>query len=373
MKFRANRKAGEKSGRWLLRASGLVGLAVGLLLAPAHGEALRLNQIQAIGSHNSYHLAPPAALLNTLRRFSSEVDAWNYSHPPLGVQLRDFGLRQFELDVFADPDGGLFANPLGRRLLALTGAAAEPFDPQGLMQQPGFKVLHVPDIDFWSNALTLRSALRELSEALLPDDLPILVLVEAKETGHALLPTRPLPFTRERLLELEAEILEVIPREKIVTPDEVRGGKETLRQAILGHGWPEVDSLRGRFIFALDNTGEIRDRYLEGNPSLEGRLFFASAPSHEHPSAAWFKRNDPVGGFAEIQHLVRRGFLVRTRADTRAADPVMRERAFASGAQWVSTDHFVPSGDPAERVQFPDGATVRRNPLVSPDPGPLER
>jgi hypothetical protein len=51
-------------------------------------EELRLNQLQAIGSHNSYHLAPPAGVLGVIGKFRKDaVDAWNYSHPRLGEQL----------------------------------------------------------------------------------------------------------------------------------------------------------------------------------------------------------------------------------------------------------------------------------------------
>jgi hypothetical protein len=47
------------------------------------------------------------------------------------------------------------------------------------MARPGFKVLHVPDIDFRSNVLTFRDALRELktwSDAN-PRHLPVAILV----------------------------------------------------------------------------------------------------------------------------------------------------------------------------------------------------
>ena len=56
------------------------------------------------------------------------------------------------------------------------------------------------------------------------------------------------------------------------------------------------------------------------------------------------KVNDAVRDFDRIQHLVRSGFLVRTRADAdtveaRSGDAARRDAALASGAQYVSTDY----------------------------------
>jgi len=50
---------------------------------------LRLNQVQARGTHNSYHLEP-----------ADPVDeSHRYSHLPLGRQLAELGVRQVELDL----------------------------------------------------------------------------------------------------------------------------------------------------------------------------------------------------------------------------------------------------------------------------------
>lgn len=338
-------------------------------------EELRLNQLQAIGSHNSYHLAPPAAVLGVIGKFREDaVDAWNYSHPRLGEQLSVGGLRQLELDVFADTRGGLFSNPLGPRLAGIAGAKLPAFDAAGHLAKPGFKILHVQDIDCWSHTPTLELALGELSGWSLknPGHLPVMVLIECKDEEHPPLPTRPEVFSGDRLLELEQAILKGIPRGRLFLPDDLRGDEPTMREAIRKNGWPRIAEVRGKFLFALDNGGKIRDRYLEGNAALRGRVMFVSAPEVDHPAAAWFKRNDPVREFEEIQRLVKAGFLVRTRADSGGPDAVQRERAFASGAHWVSTDHFAAEVAEDERVVFPGGAMVRPNPLTAEGVGLLK-
>lgn len=342
-------------------------LFVSLALAMAGvAEEVRLNEIQAVGSHNSYHMAPPKAVLGVIGKFhDGAVKAWDYSHPPLAKQL-DAGLRQFELDIYADTKGGTFATPLGWKLANLSGAKLPVFDSTGELTKPGFKVLHVPDIDCWSNSPTLDGALAEMVKwsAEHPAHLPVMVLVECKDSAHPPLPTKPETFTRERLLELDAAILKAVPREKLLLPDDVRGTEKTLREAVVKNGWPELGKVRGKFLFALDNTGALADVYLQDNPTLEKRVLFISATDASHPAAAWFKRNDVAREFDEIQKLVKYGFLVRTRADGNGPDANLREKAFESGAQWVSTDHFAVDMPVDKRVAFPGGKLVRPNPLT---------
>jgi hypothetical protein len=357
---------------WIMRLAAIAPawapslLAFLLTLTIAGGAEPRLNQIQVIGSHNSYHRAPPAEVLEIIGKFQKNaVTAWGYTHPPLAEQLAA-GIRQFELDTYADPQGGLFAKPLAVQLAALAGKPVAAFDPEGALKKPGFKVLHVPDLDCWSQSPTLASALSAMAtwSQANPQHLPVMVLMECKDDAHPPLPTRPVPFSRERLLELEQEILTAIPQEKIFRPDDLRQEEASLPAAIQRHGWPTLAALRGKFIFALDNTNVVRERYLETNPTLEGRLLFVSAPDEQHPAAAWFKCNDPQRDHAKIQALVQRGFLVRTRADTSQPEAVMRERAFSSGAQWVSSDHFAPESPAESRVEFGEGRLVRPNPLT---------
>ena len=114
----------------------------------------RLNQVQVIGSHNSYHIAPYKTVLELIaatgRRRAESLD---YTHPPLAEQFSRQGIRQVELDVYADPKGGLFAAPSARKILLGLGKEPGPDpDANGQLKKPGLKVLHVPDVDFRSTA-----------------------------------------------------------------------------------------------------------------------------------------------------------------------------------------------------------------------------
>jgi hypothetical protein len=298
----------------------------------------------------------------------------DYGHRPLPEQLARLGIRQIELDCYADPNGGLYAIPLGVERVLKAGLPPLPeYDPHGRMRQPGIKVMHVPDVDFASSVLSLVDGLRQVREWSLknPRHVPVFILLELKEDSPGQGFSQPLPFDEEQLANLEKEILSVFPPQSILTPDDIRGPWPTLPDALHHSGWPLLDAVRGRVMFGLDNEGAVRDRYLAGHPVLERRLIFVSVPP-SNPAAAWMKRNDPVGGFAEIQELVKSGFLVRTRADSdtreaRTNDTRKRDRALASGAQFVSTDYPEPDlRFSAYCVRLPDGSPARMNPVNVP-------
>ena len=363
---------------WIAALIGWAGASGSAVAAPPRSAIdLRLNQVQVIGSHNSYHIAPTAGILELIGGYASgKAEGLDYTHPPLAEQFDRRGIRQIELDVFADPKGGLFASPYLRKMLKDRGKDPGP-DPNagGVLDRPGMKILHVQDVDFLAHAPTFVEALRQVKSwsAAHPHHVPILVLVELKDESRLMLPTKPLPFDRAMVDAVDAEILSVFDRKQIVTPDFVRGLSATLPEAIRARGWPRLDEVRGRVMFALDNEGAIRDLYAEGHPALKDRLMFVTADGPTAPEAAWFKINDTVADFDRIRQLVADGFLVRTRADadtrqSRENDPKQRDRALASGAQFVSTDYPVPDRRFSEYcVRLPGGVVARVNP-VSGDP-----
>jgi hypothetical protein len=266
-------------------------------------------------------------------------------------------------------------------LLGLPAASNEPE-----LDQPGFKVLHITELDFLSTCLSFVSCLQQIrgwSDAH-PGHLPLAVLVELKD-DPPLLPVQgfatPPLITTAALDALDAEIRSVLPASKLIVPDDVRGPRATLESAVLQDGWPTLAEARGRVIFLMDNGGEKRAAYRVGRPSLEGRVLFSNAVPGE-VDAAFVKLNDPEADPTLIRDVVQRGYLVRTRADegtnqSRTGDVRQREAALASGAQYVSSDY--PEPDPrftSYRVAIPGGAPGRCNPVNAPswcDSALLER
>jgi hypothetical protein len=339
---------------------------------------LHLNDIQVVGTHNSYKQAMPPAELDAHRaRDPKGADGIDYGHRPLPEQL-DLGARTIELDVYYDPQGGRYAHPPG----ALRRGYAKPPWPEPAatqMLQPGFKVMHLADIDFRSSCQTFVACLgqiRDWSRAH-PRHVPIMLLLNAKDGASGPGAVAPLRFDEHAFDALDAEIRSVFERRELVTPDDVQGDYPSLRQAVLAGHWPSLAEARGKLFFVLDEDAPKVALYRGARRSLEGRMMFINTDERS-PAAAYLTLNDPLTEGARIARDVRAGFLVRTRADADTAearrnDVRRRDAAFASGAQYVSTDYLQPDLRFSRyQVALPQALVARCNPLrpaACPDHG----
>ncbi len=284
-------------------------------------DVLRVNHLQCKGTHNSYHVQSPGWA----------HPEWRYTHQPLDIQL-DLGVRKFELDVHYRPGENLH-------------------------------VFHIPVLDRRTTCEYLIDCLatvKQWSDAH-PGHHPIIFFLETKGAFDL----------AGRHAQVEEEILMVWPRERILTPDDVRGEFTTLREAIIEQGWPTLGEARDKIILHAHDHREFRKHYLEGHPSLEGRLMFTDS-SVDDPFAGIIVKNDPEGGFNEIQEIIAAGFLVRTRADGCCDEALNNDRermetAFASGAHMISTDFPAPVDGFDYWVDIPFGTPSRCNPLTAPD------
>jgi hypothetical protein len=346
--------------------------ALPLLLCVGASAQLRLNQIQVIGSHNSYHAGLAPSEEAWLRKLNPKsADGLEYRHPGLDVQF-SMGVRQVEIDVYADVKGGRYAHPANLQMVADAGLPADPpFDPEELFLKPGFKVMHAQDIDYRSNCQPFTGCLATIlnwSKAH-PGHLPLFILIETKVGKGRPFQVETEPFTPAVFDDLDKEIRSVIPTDKMIVPDEVRGKHATLEEAVLTDGWPTLDSARGKIIFLLDQRKAEAD-YVNGHPSLKGRVIFTNAAPGS-PDAAFTEENNPLKDPALIPGLVKKGYLVRTRTDAdtvqaRSGDTKMRDAAMASGAQMLSSDYYFSekASWTSFSVNFPKGETARCNPVV---------
>ena len=381
--------------------AGLVVLAVNTVAAAAEP---RLNQIQVVGTHNSYSqpadprvFAVMDPLLTPLisgmmkqmpeqmrRDFADEHPnsfeaglrpALEYRFPTLETQLRA-GLRSVELDLNVDHDGGRFVDPLLYRLLRARGERdLEPLFDQAL-REPGLKTLHMVDVDFRSSCPTLRLCLQQMrgwSDAN-PGHSPVFVLLEPKFASFTtMIPdaTAVQPFDARAFAEMDASIAQILGRERVVTPDDLRGRQPTLEAAAKAGQWPALSAARGKFVFLMIVPGlnlKTFAPYLDGHPNLEGRMAFVQGrPGMPH--AAFVMIDNALTRGDEIRQLVAQGYLVRSRADidtgeARRDDTRRRDAALASGAQIISTDYpFAPNifGNDYVVPPFPGG--LRPNPV----------
>lgn len=339
----------------------------------AEFDDLRMNQIQVIGSHNSFKAATDPEWLTLMVTAVPKANEMDYAHPPLTDQL-NLGLRNLELDLFHDPEGGRYAKPLGIKMTRLAGHEPRPYDPLGKMSQPGFKVLHVQDIDFRSNVLTLADALAEIRSwsAQHPQHLPVMITFNLKAQPIELPgAVRPLPFDIEALDALDKVMIAELGRQKLITPDDVRVASKTLGESVREDGWPTLAEARGRCLLVLDDMGVARKKYLARDANLQNRPMFVNSRPDE-AAAAVMIRNNPIEQTDEITQLVQQGFLVRTRADSatreaRAGDYTRFEAAKRSGAHVISTDFYLADRrlHPTFRIRFDDQRCVRLNPITS--------
>ncbi len=301
------------------------------------GDPPRMNQIQLIGTHNSYHRRP--AHLETVMKIDKRTKDWDYEHLPLDAQL-DKGVRSFELDIHKTIDG--------------------------------WKVMHVPHFDAESTCDTFKDCLNVIKQwsTSHSNHVPIIVLVEWKGEGPVIDKSIKVPDKND-LDELDEIILNVFGKEKLITPDMVRGNFSTLEEAILKRGWPFLDEVRGKTMFVFHNRGKLRELYLEGHPNLEGRVMFVNSRPGESFAAVLIIDNPYV---KDIPKWVRDGYIVRVFG----GDPkkhrldeckLKDEVAFTSGAHIISTDY--PPGCEYRNngyfTAFPDMSTVRWNPVNLPE------
>ncbi len=329
-------------------------------------EEIKLNDIQLIGSHNSYKVAIERPILDYLFQLDSATGrSLQYEHPPFTKQL-ELGLRNLELDVFNDPEGGHYSNPKGLDIVKASGNTPLPFDKEGKLKVPGLKVFHVQEIDFRSHQLLFKDALTELKKWSDKNTghTPIIVTINAKD-GEIPNTRKPLVFDAEALQNIDAEIGSIFSEEKLITPDLVRGKRTTLEEAVVKDGWPKLASVRGKFLFVLDEADAKQDLYLQKFPALKGAALFVNK-EEGNPEAAFRIVNDPITDFDKIKELVALGYMVRTRADadtkeSRTDDYSKFEKAKASGAQVITTDYYVPSKlfKSDYKVIFEDGTYER--------------
>jgi hypothetical protein len=275
-----------------------------------------LVDLQALGSHNSYHLAPAVALDASHR----------YTQPSLTAQL-DAGVRALELDLHLTDDGV-------------------------------WQVFHLPVIDPNTSCLALADCMAEVEawSAAHPCHAPITIWLEPKDDADG--PAAGVQPLAGHMAELDAALDAAWPPGRVITPDEVRGGAATLRDAVRGEGWPTLAQTRGRVLFALLDEGAHRDEYLGPARDAVGRLVFPGASSADDAWAAVFKINDAVSGDAAGR--VAEGFLVTSNAagagqddDSAAADFLASVDA---GPNHVATDFIAPQNEGGWSAALPGGS-----------------
>ena len=344
---------------------------------------LHLNQIQLVGSHNSYKQAIDKGVMRVLRLVEKikplGVRELDYSHLPVEMQFDSFGIRSIEIDIYNDPQGGNFYKRYGNRLaLKRVNSKVEA------LKKPGMKVLHIPDIDYNTQFYTFKQSLERVKKwsDLHPGHIPIFILVETKGESigdhvKGVKFTQAVPWDTTACNNIDAEIDEVFGKNspQVLRPDEVRGNYATLNEAVTKGEWPLLNSTLGKIVFVMEGGAE--DLYVQGSHAgLKGRNMFVYSEPNK-PECGFVKCNDSRRSRKDITELVSKGYMVRTRSDAgtleaRSCDYSGCNAALKSGAQIISTDYYKPdprstdkkSGWSDYHVNLPNKAPARINPVL---------
>ena len=284
-------------------------------------DLLTLDHVQLEGTHNSYHVEPQLPF----------DPSHEYTHPPLDVQLEDYGVRSFELDLHRNGD------------LLL--------------------VYHIQVIDALTTCTKLSDCLTTIkgwSDAH-SSHVPIMVWLEIKDSTGGM--------TIDDLGLVDQTILDVFPAERVLTPDLVRGSHATLREAIETEGWPKLGQVRGTIMFmVLNGDHPSVAAYTQGNTNLDGRMMFVDVEDFTLPYAAVSKIDDPSSPAIADAHAA--GVLTASNicgAGT-AEDECFTKLAagLASGSHDLMDDFLAPIEGGTYFLDLPGGNPARCNEVTAP-------
>jgi hypothetical protein len=284
-------------------------------------DVLTLEHIQVKGTHNSYHIEPMLPL-----------DASHeYTHPPLDVQLEEFGVRAFELDLHK---------------------------AAGILQ-----VYHLAVVDSQTTCNTLSLCLETIEgwSDQHPGHVPIMVWFEIKDNVGG----DPI----DDLLLVDQTILDVFEPSRVLTPDFVQGDHATLREAIEAEGWPTLGEVRGKIMFMiLNGDHDSVDAYTNGGTSLANRMMFVGTNDFTAPYAAVSKINDPADSAIADAHAA--GILTASNLCGAGSDDdecfAKLEAAKASGTHNLKDDFLAPVEGMTYFLDLPDGNPARCNEVTAP-------
>eukprot|EP00903_Cladosiphon_okamuranus_P019957 g18340.t2 len=296
------------------KSAALVGAAAA---AESGRSTLYINQLQVIGTHNSYHRRTYVPALS---------EYWDYDYPSLTAQL-DAGIRHLELDIHYDWKTGRWF------------------------------VFHLSVLDPMTSCSCLSACLEEIREwsDVHPAHHILFIEIELKLTGDFLrLCGQKTPDADHAAFRaMQETVVDEFSAARILTPRQVRGDYETLTEAIrtassfskyssssssssseekdrdgsnssggaereLKGGWPLVDDTRGMVLFVIDyQTANLlcRPAVRKALPADE-TIFFERTPLDDvnDTSLLAFAETRISGA---IDQLVRQGVIVRDEGEPR--------------------------------------------------------
>ncbi|KAI9138748.1 PLC-like phosphodiesterase [Paraphysoderma sedebokerense] len=290
---------------------------------PSLYDSIPLNKLQVMGSHNSYHIAPPAGT------FSSLIRPWQYTHPPLPQQF-DMGVRSIELDIH--------------------------------LRDGEVEVYHLPYFDSRTTCQCFSECLLQIKtwSSQNPGHHPLYILLDSKYLWIE--STGPTAYSIEEWYDsIENVVAGVFKPEQILKPDDIIADEPlSLREAILKKGWPKLGDVRGKMMFAfmlddgwvMDSSSTSAKSKFFGRTSspaqrpsfietTKSRLLFPMTTNPDAPYASIVKFDSTVPNIGLINKYVKEGFITRTLGNEGLLENPLRWKvAIDAGTQVISGDSW---------------------------------
>ncbi len=299
---------------------------------------IKFNEMRYVATHNSYQTESVDELKQLYRKLSDLTfglvagNTADFISPTLTEQLNS-GIYSLELDIeVLDRDGDI-----------------------------SFTCMHAPQIQMTTSCYDFSLAMKEIAmwSDNNPNHLPITIIIEPKEIF--------LPMENMKALNLDyAKVFDSMLRDtlgdKLFTPADMLRDYENFGEMRAADDWCEVKDMLGKVLILMHDCATTDD-YIKLDRSLKTQAMFPMLEARDmnESYASFLLINDPVRDFTDIEEALENNFVVRTRADKfTGVTEERREKAFASGAQIISTDYPVKDGLTADDyvVCFPDMKTV---------------
>ncbi|MCM1364383.1 MAG: Ca2+-dependent phosphoinositide-specific phospholipase C [Faecalibacterium sp.] len=304
----------------------------------AYKSGVKFNEVSFIATHNSYQKASVPAYqelygnLSTVTFGAVKKEKTSFSSDTLTEQF-NLGIRSIELDV----------------------------ETVVKNNQISFVCCHSPIIDATSTCYDFSLALKEIklwSDAN-PNHLPITVIIEPKKIFIPEVGMRF--FSLNYANELDKQLRSIFG-ETLLTPSDMMGSFESLKQMRENDGWLTLKETAGKVMFLLHDT-TITENYISQDKSLRTQAMFPMLRYEDvdRDCASFILANKPKEAIEKCAELDEKRIVYRTLVDDYGTIDNEREAlAFEVGAHIMSTDYPIKAdANNTQKVVSFNGATVK--------------
>ena len=360
---------------------------------PEEIATLRLNQLQLVGSHNSYRRHTYQPIFDLIQWFGADRARGDQRRSRgttttcrCAEQLTDYGMRALELDLFNDPAGGRFYERQGLQLRQ----RADRRPTSRSCDEPGHEGAARPRLrlrDAPPDVRVRAARDRRRGATRIPRHLPLFIHIESKAVDRRRRAHQPGVHGRGAVRRGGRR------RAGHRDPVRVRAARASSRPtrcAARTRRWTRRSPPRaGRWSrrVAAGRCSSWKGRRSSptwrARPASAGRLIVRAVDARRARTRRSCSATTRSADSQRSPIWSRRGYIVRTMADSstveaRSGDRTRMNAAFTSGAHIVSTDYYRPdprgnmpgSGWSNYAVALPGGGPARSNPVSAGAAGP---